>query len=173
MNIGNKNKGMYIEKLIDNSANYYLENNLILIEKKQIPFFFSKITENSVCGRIQKSTTDYYAIFNGIHFDFEVKQTNNDFLLLNIIKKHQMDYLLMINSFGGISFLLIHFFNSDHIYVIETRELTTYLKQNNKRVTEKYCQKNFYEVKIIFPGIINFKTLFSDLIKKNRICPIF
>lgn len=167
MKQSHSNRGMYIEKLVDNSAFYYYEKNILLIEKKHIPFFFSKSTKDQISGSIKKSTTDYYGVYQGFYFDFEVKQTNNNFLVISQIKEHQMNYLKIISTFGAISFLLIHFFNQDLIFAIEIDDLIE-LVQHSKKITIEYCQNNFYEARVIFPGIIDFKLLIITL-KSNKI----
>lgn len=164
MKQSNSNRGMYIEKLIDNSSFYYFEQNILLIEKKHIPFFFSKSIDNNLSGTIRKSTTDYYGVYQGFYFDFEVKQTNNDFLLISQIKKHQLHYLKTVHQFGAISFLLVHFFNHDQIFVIGIIQLLQ-LIQESKKITIEYCKNNFYEAKVIFPGIINFESLIIQMKK--------
>ena len=164
MKQSNSNRGMYIEKLVDNSAFYYFERNILLIEKKQVPFFFSKTSKNNITGSIKKSTTDYYGVYKGFYFDFEVKQTSNNFLLINQIKEHQMNYLKNVSKFGAISFLLIHFFMEDKIFAIKINDLINICKKS-KRITLEYCRKNCQEARVIFPGVIDFEILIKNIIK--------
>ena len=50
-NINNKNKGMFLEDVINNTNEYYRLNNIALIYKKPIPIKVLKI--NSTKTRIQ------------------------------------------------------------------------------------------------------------------------
>ena len=77
MNI-NKNKGMYIEELINRTIDYYWYNkDNIYFEKRFVPFKILKIMNNNVfLGKLlSKSTVDYTGVFKHRHLEFEVKQT--------------------------------------------------------------------------------------------------
>lgn len=159
-----KNKGMYIEELINNTSYYYLDNEIMYIEKRFLPIQPVKIEKNNVNGiLLRKSTVDYLCLYNGKYIDFEVKQTDEDYFDIKIIKKHQINHLIKINKMNGFSFVLIYFFKRDVIKVIDAIELLDAIKTNKFKVY--YNDIKYRTLNIIFPGIIDFRSYFNN---KNR-----
>ncbi|MGL5630428.1 MAG: Holliday junction resolvase RecU [Mycoplasmoidaceae bacterium] len=154
------NKGMYIEHIINNSAKYYAEQKICLIKKKQLPFVFSNQKKSS--GYILKSTTDYYGLYKGIYFDFEVKQTEKNYFYINNIKPHQLNHLKEVNFYGSLSFLILYFFTEDIIFIIKYIDLEKLMKKT-KKIEIKYAYKYFYQAHIIFPGIIDFEKIIKKI----------
>ena len=78
------NRGMNLEKDLNDSNNYYAEIGKAYIYKKPTPIQITKVDYPSRSHAIIKeaffkepSTTDYNGIFKGKYIDFEAKETNN------------------------------------------------------------------------------------------------
>jgi recombination protein U len=154
-----KNRGMMLESLINKTIKYYDQNNIALFHKKEIPISFSKIKKNN--GKINiinakiknKSTIDYYGIYNGTFYAFEAKSTKLNSLPIKNIKEHQINYLNKIIKYGGKGFLIVAFQKYDEYFVIKN-ELIKNLK--NKSLNIKIARKNGIQLEIIYPGILDF-----------------
>lgn len=157
-----KNKGMYIEELINNTSFYYQDNEIMYIEKRFLPIQPTRIENKNVNGiLLRKSTVDYLCLYNGKYIDFEVKQTNEDYFDLKAIKSHQINHLIKINNLKGFSFLLIYYFKRDVIKVVDINQIKDLI--SNKKHKIYYNDDLFRTLDIIFPGIIDFKKYFEDI----------
>ncbi|MGL5246301.1 MAG: Holliday junction resolvase RecU [Mycoplasmoidaceae bacterium] len=152
-----KNKGMYLEDLLNNTCNYYLINEIAYIAKRFLPIQILEKKDNKVKGLLlAKSTVDYSGLYNGLYIDFEAKETNKEFLNLNILKSHQKKHLFLINKLNGISFLIIGFINNeDHFFALKCEDIINLSESKIKKIDINYCYKNFFNIKIIFPGILD------------------
>ncbi|MBD5445928.1 MAG: Holliday junction resolvase RecU [Mycoplasma sp.] len=114
------NRGMYLEELINKTIEYYSSNEIAFFEKRFLPIkILNKLDDNFIRGKLlKKSYVDYCGVYKGKYISFEAKQTNNDFFLLSQIKEHQIKHIIKINSFGGISFVIVHFYNSSRTFLI-------------------------------------------------------
>lgn len=165
-----KNKGMYIEELINKTINYYNINNIGLFEKRNLPIVIKNIKNNYVTGYLkEKSKVDYFGLYNNKHIEFESKQTEKDFFQFSLFKSHQLEYLFKSKQMGAISFLLIHFFTMDVTLAIETTELEFLYKKYKSRKIDYSILKNYSSnVDIIFPGILNLIPFLHKCIEKNQ-----
>jgi len=133
-----KNRGMRLEKLIDEANQYYLEHDVAVIHKKPTPLQVvgvsypsrnkAKITE---AYYRTPSTTDYNGIYKGAHIDFDVKEnrTPSSFPLKNI-QDHQIKHLKRVHKHGGVAFLLIHWHSDETVYLLGYEWLKHYLKRS-------------------------------------------
>jgi recombination protein U len=85
------NLGMYAETIIDRTCAFYNENEIGLIEKRQIPFKIIRSMDNGLFyGKLMsKSYLDYFGLIKGLHVEFEAKQTKFDYFNTDLIKNHQ------------------------------------------------------------------------------------
>ncbi|MGL5640091.1 MAG: Holliday junction resolvase RecU [Mycoplasmoidaceae bacterium] len=152
-----KNKGMYLEDLLNKTCNYYLINEIAYIKKRFLPIQIIEKKENKIKGLLlDKSTVDYNGLYKGLYFDFEAKETNKEFISLSILKNHQKNHLFLINKLNGISFLIIGFINNeDHFFALKCEDINNLNKNKIKKIDINYCYKNFHNIKIIFPGILD------------------
>ncbi len=152
-----KNKGMYSEDLVNKTCEYYLVNEIAFISKRFLPIQILEKKENKVKGiLLNKSTVDYNGMYNGLYIDFEVKETNKDYFNLDILKKHQKEHLFLINKLNGISFLIVGFISEqDHFFALNYKDIIKLSDQKIKKINLDYCYKNFFNIKIIFPGILD------------------
>ena len=108
------NRGMNLEKELNETNLYYRNHDKAYIYKKPTPIKISKVDYKNNNAKISEaffdtpSTTDYNGIYKGYYIDFEAKETksNTSFPLSNI-HPHQIKHLKNISKHNGIDFLLL------------------------------------------------------------------
>ncbi|MGL4647687.1 MAG: Holliday junction resolvase RecU [Mycoplasmoidaceae bacterium] len=152
-----KNKGMYIEEIINATAKYYLDHELLYLAKRFLPIQITARYDKVIKGvLLDKSTVDYNGIYHGKYFDFETKETSNHYFNLHNIKKHQSLHLDLISKLGGMAFIIICFKNAeDYFFAISNQEIINLRKKKINKIDIKYCLEHFYQLEIVFPGILN------------------
>lgn len=140
------NRGMILEDDINISNDYYKINDIAYIYKKPTPI--KLVNVDYKLGKIKEayfktpSTTDYNGIYKGKYIDFEAKETTSktSFSLANI-HDHQIKHLIDVKNHGAISFLIVRFTNLNKTYILLTKHLEEFIK-NNKR---KSIPLSFFE----------------------------
>lgn len=142
------NRGMDLEDLLNQSNEYYLNEDIAVIYKKPTPITISEVKYGAKERIITKayfrtpSTLDYNGIYKGKYIDFDAKETLNktSFPLQNI-HEHQLEHMNKIINHGGISFLIISINNE--IYLLDGNIILNYIKSTNKKsIPYKYIQEN-------------------------------
>lgn len=120
------NLGMDLETMINESNEYYLNNDIAIIHKKPTPVQIVKVdypmrSKAVITEAYYKtpSTTDYNGIYKGRYIDFEAKENHNKtaFPLANI-HPHQMTHLKSIIKHGGIGFLIVCWNKYNEYYLL-------------------------------------------------------
>lgn len=149
------NRGMGLEADIEASNNYYLQNNIAVIYKKPTPITIAKVDYPSRLEAVIKegyfktpSTTDYNGVYKGKYIDFEAKETKlkTRFPLSNI-HAHQIKHLERINNHGGIGFLIVRFCLLNETYLLEVKDLLSFLENDNKSIPLSYFKEKGYLIK--------------------------
>ena len=134
-----KNRGMWLESIINDSNTYYLNKDIALIYKKPTPI---KVLDVSYPTRkttvINKavfeniSTLDYVGIYKGRYIEFDAKESKSktSFPLANI-KKHQIDHIRNVIKHGGLSFLII--FMNNNFYLLKGETLLSFIQDNERK----------------------------------------
>ena len=134
-------RGMNLENDLNDTNNYYLQNNIAVIHKKPTPITIVAVDYKSRKDAVIKeayfktpSTTDYNGIYKGKYIDFEAKETKNKlgFPLINI-HEHQLKHLKSIVDFGGIAFLIIRFIAYNETYLINANDFLEYIDTSKKK----------------------------------------
>ena len=132
-----KNRGLALEKLVEEANRFYLANDRAIIHKKPTPIQTvnvdyparekAKITE---AYYRRPSTTDYNGIYKGFYIDFDVKETSHktSYALKNI-HDHQIEHLRRVKEHGGLAFILIHVKREDAFFLIPFERLARYLER--------------------------------------------
>ncbi len=130
-----RNRGMALEKLVDEANRFYLEQDRAVIHKKPTPIQTvhvdyparekAKITE---AYYRKPSTTDYNGIYKGFYIDFDVKETNHktSYALKNV-HDHQIEHLRRVKDHGGLAFLIIHIKKEDAFFLLPFERIEPYL----------------------------------------------
>lgn len=140
-NITYGNRGMGLEKDLNETNNYYLVNNIANIHKKPTSITIARVDYPSRYEAVIKeayfktpSTTDYNGIYKGKYIDFEAKETNSktSFPLSNI-HGHQINHLKSIIEMGGIGFLIIRFKSFNETYYLDGKTFIEFIENTNKK----------------------------------------
>ena len=150
------NRGMNLENDLNDTNNYYLNNNIAIIYKKPTPITINKVDYKSRKDAVIKeahfkipSTTDYNGIYKGKYIDFEAKETKCETSFpLNNIHKHQIDHLIKIHNHGGIGFIIIRFTKLNKTYLLFIEDLINFLNDNERvSIPIDYFDKYAYLIK--------------------------
>jgi len=152
--INYSNRGMDLEKDINETNKYYEINNIALIYKRPTPIKTTKVSYNKNSKIIKeayfekKSTTDYNGIYKGKYIDFEAKETKNKNIFpLSNIKSHQLKHIKNVLNHNGIIFLIIRFTNNFETYLLEGEKLLKHIENKNKSINKEFLKKEGYLIK--------------------------
>ena len=146
-----KNTGLKLEKLINKTNQYYINNNIAIINKKPTPIKVLKIKNKKIINAFfeRKSTTDYNGIYCGKYIDFDVKSSiKKQINIKNHIPFHQLKHLKEIDNHGGISFIILYFINENKFFIVPYKLLK---KRKSLNIFE--LEKYNLEIKIT-PNLI-------------------
>ena len=148
------NRGMFLERLINDTNTYYLNSDKCIIYKKPTPIkvldvdYASKgsaLINNAVFENA--STLDYNGIYRGRYIEFDAKETKctTSFPLANI-KKHQIDHIKNILRHNGIIFLII--FMNNEFYILDGKDLLNFIGNNERKsIPYDFIKNNCYKIK--------------------------
>ncbi len=139
------NRGMSLEKDLNDSNQYYLQSGRALIHKKPTPIQVVKVdyparNAAKITEAYYKvpSTTDYNGIYRGRPIDFEAKETvNKTSFPFKSIHPHQIEHLRLVKQHGGIGFFIIRFRAYGETYLIDAAEIIDRY-QHSKRKSISY-----------------------------------
>ena len=150
-NIPHKNRGMKLENLINQTNEYYINNDIAVIYKKPTPILVCQVDykKNKILEGYYKtpSTLDYNGIYKGKYLDFDAKETLNktSFPLANL-HKHQLEHMKKVINHGGISFLIIKINNL--YYLLDGIKIIDFINSNNRKsIPYNYIKNNGLEIK--------------------------
>lgn len=149
------NRGMNLEDDINQTNEYYLNNNIAVIYKKPTPITIVDVDYKSRKDAVitkaffkTPSTTDYNGLYRGKYIDFEAKETSSttSFPLSNI-HKHQIEHLRKIYEHNGIAFLLIRFSKLNLDFLLSYEKLNCFFNQYNKKsIPLDFIKKNGHQI---------------------------
>ena len=153
-NISHKNRGMKLENLINQTNEYYIENDIAIIYKKPTPILVCQVDykKNKILEGYYKipSTLDYNGIYKGKYLDFDAKETlNKTSFPLSNIHEHQLLHMKRVIEHGGISFLIIKMNNL--YYLLDGNIILNFIEKNDRKsIPYEFIKENG---KIIKEGI--------------------
>ncbi len=137
-NINYANRGMDLESLVNESNEYYLEEDIAIVYKKPTPITISEVKYGTKERIITKayfrtpSTLDYNGIYKGKYIDFDAKETNNHTSFpLNNIHPHQLLHMKRIINHGGITFLIIAM--NGLFYYLDGKDILEFIDTNKRK----------------------------------------
>lgn len=151
-----KNRGMFLETVLNLTCNFYIKNNLAHIEKKHVEL---KNASNKNIAK-GKSTVDYWGCLKGNFIAFEAKSTHGTRIEKSNFKLHQLEFLLKIKKFGGISFYVLYFFTENKFLIVEPETIENFMIEDIS-ITYLNIKKYSKEVELTFPGILDFIPIIS------------
>lgn len=125
------NRGKTLEDEINETNDYYLIQGKAVIHKKPVPIQVVKVEYPSRSAAVIKeayyrtaSTTDFNGVWEGMHIDFEAKETQNktSFPLKNI-HAHQIEHMKMVTKHKGITFLIVRFSTINRYFLLPYQPL--------------------------------------------------
>lgn len=131
------NRGMSLEKELDETNKFYQVHNIALIYKKPTPIQIVKVDYPKRQKAVIKeayfqapSTTDYNGIYKQKYIDFEAKEiaSKTAFPLQNI-HIHQIEHLRQVINLGGIAFIIVKFSSINKVFLLDGK-LTVALYDN-------------------------------------------
>ncbi len=175
-NINYKNRGMFLEHIINDSNTYYLSKDIAVIYKKPTPIKVLKISYRSEKTTLidkavfsETSTLDYNGIYKGKYVEFDAKECKNatSFPLSNI-KQHQILHIRNILRHGGIVFLII--FMNNKFFLFKGEDLINFIDNTDRKsIPYDIIEKNGHIIKEGYmPRIDYIKVIDEVYLKENE-----
>lgn len=178
--INKANLGMDLEGMINDTNEYYLNNNIAIIHKKPTPVQIVKVDYPSRNKAViteayykTPSTTDYNGIYKGKYIDFEAKENHNPtaFPLANI-HQHQITHLKSIIEHGGIGFLIIAWNKYNEYYIVPFEIVNKYWDEalagdGRKSIPYKEFTDNCYLIKEGYLPRLNYLKIIDEIYFKD------
>lgn len=165
------NRGMNLEKMINQSNLFYIEENIALIYKKPTDIGINKVNYKPklvIKDAYFKSpsTLDYNGIYKGKYIEFDAKETKNKTAFpLSNISNHQYVHLQKIIEHGGICFLIIKM--NELIYLLPGNKLIEFINQEKRKsIPYDYLKQNAYLIKYGYNPLIDYIKVIDILIKE-------
>ena len=148
-----KNRGMFLESIINDSNTYYNSIDKCLIFKKPTPIKVLNVTypdnrshliDKAVYSSI--STLDYNGIYREKYIEFDAKECHSktSFPLSNI-KDHQLENIKKVILQKGIVFIII--FINNEFYLLKGSTLVDFIKNNDRKSIEyEYLKQYAYRI---------------------------
>jgi len=152
-NISYKNRGMFLENILNDSNTYYNSIEKCLIYKKPTPIKVlnvsyptdkSHLIDKAVYSNI--STLDYNGIYREKYIEFDAKECHSktSFPLENL-KEHQYLHIKRVIKQKGIAFLII--FMNNKFYLLKGEDIIDYINNNTRKSIEyKYIEEKGIEI---------------------------
>lgn len=169
-----KNRGMFLENIINESNTSYLIKDRAIIYKKPTPI---KVLDVSYPTRkatvINKavfehiSTLDYNGVYKGKYIEFDAKEckSKTSFPLSNI-KDHQLKHIDNIIRHKGIVFLII--FMNNEFYLLDGKLLLDFISNNDRKsVPFSFIKENGYKIKEKFSPRLDYLEIVDELYFKE------
>ena len=148
-----KNRGMFLENIINDSNTYYNSIDRSLIYKKPTPIKVlnvsyptnkSHLIDKAVYSNI--STLDYNGIYREKYIEFDAKECHSktSFPLSNI-KEHQLEHIKKVIKQKGIVFLII--FMNNEFFLVKGEDIIEYINTSDKKsISFEYIKTKGYKI---------------------------
>lgn len=174
------NRGMTLETDLNETNEFYLQNDIAVIHKKPTPVQIVDVHYPKRSAAVikeayfkQASTTDYNGVYKGHYIDFEAKETRNttSFPLQNF-HEHQILHMENVLKQKGFPFIIIRFSLLEEIYLMEASHLILFwnrmLNGGRKSITKKEIEITSFQIKIGLQPRIDYLKIIDELLNKNH-----
>lgn len=174
------NRGQTLEQQIEEANEYYLEKELAVIHKKPVPIQIVNVHYPArSAARITEayfktpSTTDFNGIWNGIHIDFEAKETKNktSFPLANI-HPHQVEHMGRVARQNGVVFFIFKFATLSRYFLFFYEDFepfwTRMLQGGRKSITLSEVENNSYELQVSAYPELHYLPIIEQYMKQKE-----
>lgn len=123
-------RGSFLEDCINSSNAIYLQNGLAVVQK--VPTSITPVELDNETGTIKlayfdkKSTVDYLGNVQGIPVCFDAKETKLNYLPLENIHEHQIEFMKAFNDQDGLAFLIVRFERYEKTFLLPYEVLADY-----------------------------------------------
>lgn len=126
-------RGDSLEILINTVNSQYDRQGLAIITKIPTPIKVIRIAFGKIVEAFfeEKSTVDYNGMVQGYGICFDAKETEQNYLPLNNIHQHQIDYMNKYEKQGGYSFILCNYSKHNKMYLIPLEIINQYWDNKN------------------------------------------
>lgn len=146
-----QNRGMELEKELNETNEYYKIHDIALISKRPTPIKVVKCQNKKITEAYfeESSSTDYNGVYKGKYIDFEAKETNSKTSFpLNNLQENQLFHIKNVVKNRGISFLIISFSLLEKYYLLMGKDLIEFLQNNERKsIPLSYIEKHGHEIK--------------------------
>ena len=127
------NRGMKLEKLIDQTNDIYREMDIADIRKIPTPVKILGASKGMIRGHVMPSTwVDYSGIYDFKCIIFDAKETKGKSWSLKNITDKQYSLLESFDKKGAIAFLIIHFSDEGKYYYLPFQSLEWAFKRQSE-----------------------------------------
>ena len=172
------NRGMNFETMINQTNDFYLDNDIAVIYKKPIPIQIVSVDYRvRSAARITEayyklpSTTDYNGIYKGRYIDFEAKETKSktSFPIKNI-HEHQVLHLDKVKKHGAISFIIVYFVTLGRIFFLDSDYVNKFYlrsKEGKKSISLQEFEELAHEIKEGYRKPVDYLKVIDEFYIKN------
>ena len=174
------NKGLSLEEMINDTNEYYLNNDIAVIHKKPIPIQVVSVNYPSRNkARITEayyktpSTTDYNGVYKGYYIDFDAKECHSltSFPLKNV-HIHQAIHLQKIEAQDGIGFFLVSWNKYNEYYILPIDDYMKFYNESlsgeRKSIPYSYFKENLIMIYDSFRPRLDYLKGIDQLIKERN-----
>lgn len=169
--LSHSNRGMNLEKDLNETNLYYRDNNIAVIYKKPTPITINKVDYKSRINAVIKeahfkipSTTDYNGVYNGLYLDFEAKETRKNYFPLANIHSHQIEHLNKIKNCGGIGFIIVKFVLYNEVYLLQIEKLNKFIALNKRKsIPIEYFKNEGFLIKEGFQPYLDYLKIIDKI----------
>lgn len=169
------NRGMTLESDINNSNEYYNQNNIALIYKKPTPIKVVQVEypKNKIKEAYfnEPSTLDYNGVYLGKYLEFDAKETQSktSFPLSNI-HKHQMEHIKKVIENKGIAYLIVRFTTLNKNYLLLGPDLINFTKNfDRKSIPLHYFEEYGYLIELKYTPRLDYIKIIDKIIKGSEL----
>lgn len=119
--VSQRNRGMLLERMIEQSNKQYRLMGAALINKIPTPTKISQ--KKGYAFYSEKSTVDFIGVCEGVHVAFDAKEVQGKAFPFRRVSQHQIDFLKDTQKQGGDAFLLILFKDYNELYKLTINQL--------------------------------------------------
>jgi len=165
-------RGMRLEKDINITNSYYLDNDQAVVHKKPTPITIVKVDyPKRSAAKITEayfklpSTTDYNGIYKGKYLDFEAKEcASRTSFPLKSIHPHQIKHLDKVLNQGAIGFVIFRFTEYDETYYVDARKVVDYYYNSTRHsIPYSWFQENGYVIPYNFVKPVDYLQIIDKL----------
>ncbi|AUF83662.1 Holliday junction resolvase RecU [Mesoplasma syrphidae] len=146
------NLGQYLETIINITNQKYLKEKLCLVTK--IPTNINLVQTNNkkiINANFKENfNCDYIGVYQGQYFEFEAKETYQDYFDFKGLRKNQQTKLSYVCYFKGISFVIIYFGKYEEFFIIDFLKIKEYANNIKKRISYKWFEENAYKLYLTY-----------------------